>query len=257
MKYLAIVVCVFLLPLTPVTWAQTSEDDSLADNQPADNVRGGAVQERAPGRWVDSARGRHMELRNARLAAQRSGDTSELAPVDPTSFGSSGGATDLISTLLGGFSSDLIGSLLGGTSSTGSTGSTGGAFSDLPPEVLQMLAGAGIDVNELNSLNRKSSNDSGTATQQSKDALRTQSTNGTEEPDFVVRWADAMLSTLFTSLAVAVQTTDFIDLLKDLFRPVFNLEDPDPEKSTRRLERPRNLNALGGGWGSGPCHRLC
>jgi len=249
------ILCVLVLLLTPVAWAQTSGSDSastLADNQPAVNVRSGSVQERAPGRWIDFARARHMGLRDARLAAQRTGETYTLAP-EPAAAGTSSSSGNLLSNLLGGLSPDLLGSLLN-TGLGGSTGSSGGEFSNLPPEVIQMLAGAGISLSDLN---QKSNNDSSTIVEQPKESLRTQSSNTQEERDFVVRWGEAMLSTVFTSLAVAVQTTDFIDLIKDIFRPLFNLESPDASDgspSSSRFNRLRGAYAAGGG---GTYHLLC
>ena len=67
-----------------------------------------------------------------------------------------------------------------------------------------------------------------------------------------------MLSTLFTSLVVAVQTTDFIDLLKDAFRPLFNLEPPDSSdgsSSSARFNRLPGAYAIGGG--AGTYHLRC
>ncbi len=234
--------CVLLLLAAPAAWAQTSANRSapnLADNPPAVNARGGAVQERAPGRLIDFARARHMQRTADRLAAQRSGDTFTLAP-EPGTTGAASGAGNLISNLLGGLSPSLINSFLGtglGGTGTGNTGSTGGNTSGLPPEVLQMLAGAGIDISGLN---LKSNNDAATTTgEQPKESSRAQANNVQEERDFVVRWAEAMLSTVFTSLAIAVQTTDFIDLIKDIFRPILGLESPeaDAAASSGRLHR--------------------
>ena len=206
---------------------------SLADNPPAVNVRGGAVRERAPGRIVDAARSRHVELSRERLAAQRSRDTSSLATFDPTAAGGSsfsnllgGASSGLLNTLLG---SGLAGSLTGGSggglsfgnlvggnrgttggSSAGTSGTTGGT-SNLPPEVIQMLQAFGIDPG---SLNMKANN---AATAQSKNPVLTRQTSNPpiqEEPRFVVRWADAMLSTLFTAVTVGFAQQSFIDLLK-------------------------------------------
>jgi hypothetical protein len=257
MKTPLTVLCLLVLFAAPVTWAQTSGTDdasTLADNAPADNVLGGAVQERAPGRWIDAARARHTALRDARLAAQRSGDTSSLAPESTTSGTSSTSG----STLTG-----LLSSLLGSSTGTSGTSSTGSGFSNLPPEVLQMLAAAGISVSDLSSLNQKSSNDSSTTVEQSKDSLRAQTTTDTtEERGFVVRWADAMLSTMFTSLAIAVQTTDFVTLLEDIFRPLFNLgnssaDATDGAATSARFNILPNAYVMGGGPSSGTCCRLC
>jgi hypothetical protein len=227
-----------LLLVIPPAGAQSSggdpsdsSDSGLADNSPADNATGGAVQERAPGRWIDAARARHRDLADARLAAQRSGDTSSLAP-EPISFG----AADSLGGLLGGSLTDLIstflGSGLGGSIATptaggqnGGTTGGGGDFSNLPPEVIQMLAGAGISLSDLN---QKSIQDSGDSASD-KTADRAQTSDSQTERDFRVRWADAMLSTIFTSVAVALQSQDVIDGLKDLFRPLFTPPETDTD----------------------------
>lgn len=227
MRCSLIAFCVALLFISPTAWAQTSgnnDADTIGDKQPAENVRGGAVHQRAPGRVIDFARARHMALRDARLAAQRSGDTSALAP-EPLAVSGSG---DWLSNLLGSLSPSLINSFLntglGGSGGSGSTGSTGDDFSNLPPEVIQMLAGAGIDLKDLNQKSNQESADTPFA--QPKESSRMQTSGETQqERDFVVRWADAMLSTIFTSLAVAVQTNEFIDLIKDIFRPLINPGD--------------------------------
>lgn len=216
--------CLFVLVITPVAWAQTSADegDTLADRQPTENVRGGAVYERAPGRVVDFARARHMGLRDERLAAQRSGDTSPLLPEPGTlaglgSFSSSNPLLGLISSFLN------TGTGTSGGTSTPAT--TGGNTSGLPPEVIQMLTSFGIDLNSLN-LRATQDTDAG-ATAPAKEAETSQAATTQEERDFIVRWADAMVSTLFTSLVLAVQTTDFIELIKDAFRPLLNMEEAD------------------------------
>jgi hypothetical protein len=118
-----------------------------------------------------------------------------------------------------------------------------------------MIAAAGIDISGLN---LKSNNDDAAATtgEQPKESSRAQQPTNTvqEERDFVVRWGEAMLSTVFTSLAVAVQTTPFIDLIKDLFRPLFNLESPADDASdgatpSSRFNRLRGAYAAGVGTG--------
>jgi hypothetical protein len=228
MKRSLVGLCIGLLLGSPTAWGQSSGGNgsdnavgtSLADQPPAENVRGGAVRDRAPGRIIDFARARHVSLRDARLAAQRARETSALAP-EPTAAGTSSSSGSLLSTLLGGLSSGAISSLL----STGlsGTGSTGTDFSSLPPEVIQMLAGAGIDLKDLN---QKSSEDSSAeVVTQPKSSSRAQTSDTQEQPKFIVRWADAMLSTFFTALTVGFQTQDFIDLLKDAFRPLFVPQD--------------------------------
>jgi hypothetical protein len=135
----------------------------------------------------------------------------------------------LLGSLLGGNSSNLLGSLLSSgllgslTGSGGSTNTTGGT-SNLPPEVLQMIEDAGIDISGLNLKSKDSATDStatgaktSTLTQQSN--TNTTTTTSTEDRSFGARWADAMFSTFFTAITVGFQTQDFINILKDAFRP--------------------------------------
>jgi hypothetical protein len=242
--------CMFLLLVTCAAYAQTStgSGDTLADRQPAENVRGGAVNARAPGRIVDFARARHTGLRDARLAAQRSGDTSALLPEagTVTGLGSYSGS----SALMG-----LVNSFLNtGTGTSGGTSTTGGSTSGLPPEVIQMLTSFGIDVNSLNL--RATEDSGGDTTALAKEAETSQTSTTQEESDFAVRWANAMLSTMFTSLtlAVSVQSTDFVELLKDLFRPLFGLEDPnaaDASDGTTSSSRARSWS------GDRFCRNMC
>jgi len=232
-----------LLLSSPAAWAQASGSNndeasgtSLADQPPAENVRGGAVWQRAPGRIIDLARARHMGLRDLRLSAQRSGETATLAP-EPAAGSELGGS---LSSLFGGSFSSLINTFLNSGLAGALGGQTGGSlqpagnsadsggtdFSNLPPEVLQMLAGAGIDLKDLNQKQNEESSTESAA--QLKSFTRAQTNGGQQEPKFVVRWADAMLSTLFTAITVGFQTQDFIDILKDVFRPLFI----PPESST-------------------------
>ena len=62
-----------------------------------------------------------------------------------------------------------------------------------------------------------------------------------EEPKFMLRLADSLLQTFFTSITVAFQTQPFIDSLKDLLRPI--LAPPEP---------PADDGANGDGTGSTP-----
>jgi hypothetical protein len=234
-----------LLLITPAAWAQSATGDTgsdaggLADNPPAENVRGGAVRERAPGRIIDFARARHRELSESRLGAQRSGETSALA-AEPLAGGSSGSLTsllggsisDLISTFLGSGVAGGLGGMLGGTGTTDATGaaaggSAGGDLSNLPPEVIQMLTGAGISLSDLSQKTREDT--SQVSAGPSKTTFVAQDSGVPQERSFKVRWADAMLSTIFTSAAVGFQTQDFIDVLKDLFRPLFTPPDTDSD----------------------------
>lgn len=235
MRGLLVALAIVLLLGTSVAWSQTSGSSgaTVAERQPAENVQAGAVRERAPGRIVNLARARHTELRDLRLAAQRSGDASALLPQAELA-GSTGGA---FANLLGGSLSSLLGTFLNsglagalGNQTTGSltpvtngTGSTGSDFSNLPPEVLEMLAGAGIDLKDLS---QKSTDDAAASEDASKTGSRSQTVAPqTAEPSFKVRWADAMLSTFFTALTIGFQTPDFIDVLKDLIRPILIPDD--------------------------------
>jgi len=224
-----------------------AQDNSNDQPTPQDNgqtvlqkVRGGAVRERAPGRIIDQARARHAALRDARLAAQRSGDTSGLAPegLGPATTGATNALTNLLGDLLGsgilgglsgGDISSILGNLTGGsgttggstTGATGITGNSGGTGpnipSNIPPEAIQLIQNAGIDINQLFAKPRAP-----TATAADKDRGRSQAaTPDQQQPKFVVRWVDAMLSTLFTALTVGFQSPDFVSMLADFIRPLF------------------------------------
>lgn len=221
-------------------YAQSSDDDdgSLADRSPAQNVRGGAVRDRAPGNIINAARQRHGELINARVNAGRNGQAAGVRPEGGDTDGSAGGGTDsgdsgsiddLLNSIinsgllgaLGGGGLDL-GGLLGGLggSSTGAstnTNSTEGSEipSDLPSEVTDAIENAGIDLNQQKADARSQSADTA-----DKTSLRAQTADD-EEPRFAVRWGDAMLQRTFAGLVLLFQTPDFIDLLADWLRPIF------------------------------------
>lgn len=231
MKCSLTALCVVLLLAAPNTLGQTTPaaniGEKLSQNTPAHNVLGGAVRARAPGRIIDAARAQHVAMAKERLAAQRAGDTSSLL-AESAAFGSTG-SSGLLDGLLGSAGSGLLGSLLnsgalggldignliGGGSTGGTTGGSTGGTSGLPPEVIQMLLDAGINLGDLNLKGK----DSGTS--QVKSSTLTQQTNlpAPEERRFVLRWGDAMLSTIFTAATVGFQTQDFIDIIKDAFRP--------------------------------------
>ena len=222
MKCSLLAICAALLLTTPAALSQTvSPGDltaGLSENTPADNASGGAVRERSPARIVDSARARHRALAQARRAAQVSRDASSLL-ADPGTTSTSG-SSDLLGSLLGGGSSNLLSTLLNSgllgslTGTTGTTGTTGS--SSLPPEVLQMIQAAGIDVS---SLNLKSKDSTASEVKTSSLTQQTSTTTTTEPRSFGARWADAMFSTFFTAVTVGFQTPDFIKILKDAFRP--------------------------------------
>lgn len=249
--------------------AQTAanQQQSLSDNSPAENVRAGALSQRAPGTWIQAARKRHDDLVRERL---RAGQGNETNPQQPTGggttpvTGSTSGLnlTSLISQLTasGGLSSLLGGAgnvsgLLdqlglgtsggltstGTTVGTGATGTTGtgvrtgtsagagttgttGRFSNLPPDVIQMLQDAGIDINTLR-VNRPPADQPGDvqAVEGDKAGQRAQATTPTqqqEETPFKERLTASLLNTFFTALTVGFQTQDFIDWIKDLLRPI-------------------------------------
>lgn len=236
----------------PVAWAQGSSDSggtdtSVADRHPSENVRGGAVRERAPGRTIDLARARHRELRDARLAAQRSGETSALAP-EPAATSGSGSLGDLLGGSLGDLLGGSLGSVVNTLFNTGvggtSTPSSGTDLSNLPPEVIQMLEGAGINLSDLTQRSRDDATTVDTTT--SKTSSRAQEIIPQEERDFVVRWADAMLSTFFAALTVGFQTPDFIDVLKDLFRPVLFPQDAGADQTDGTTGNGDGNNGSGG-----------
>ena len=178
-------------------------------------------------------------MADLRRTAQTTGDASGLLPEQTASSSSSSGLgslfggsiSSLISTFLGsGASSALSGlsgtsvPLTGGGSTT--SGSSGSDFSSLPPEVIQMLANAGISLSDLTGSRQKSRDATSASSDKTSSRMQssgTPTTGTTQEQKFVVRWADAMLSTVFTALSVALQTQDFINLLKDFFRPIFGV----------------------------------
>jgi hypothetical protein len=257
MRSALLVLSVGLLFAAPGAWAQsvsegndnTAAGTGLADQEPAANVRGGAVQARAPGQTVQAALARHRELRDLRLGAQRTHETYLLAP-EPSTSGS-------VSNLLGGSLSNLLGSFLntglagtiGNLAGGGSTGTTGDDLSDLPPEVIQMLTAFGIDPKDLN-LSSRDDPDAAQTTAgltEPKTSSRAQtSTTTQDERKFVARWAESMLSTFFTALTVAFQTPDFIDLLKDLLRPIIN-----PQAASSSTDGGTNGQTSGGNGNGG------
>ena len=228
---------------TPVT-DTTDTSTSLSDQTPSENVRGGAVRERAPGNIISAARERHSLLATDRRERQTTGNTGEGQTDQETgNSGSSGssGSSGLAGLLGGALDSGLLDTLLGGA--TGSTGGTG----NLTPEAIQMLTDAGFNVGDFNLKQRDAASDS---TQVAKAGSRQQTipTPTEEEEPFRVRWADAMLSTLFTSLVFAFQTPDFISFLEDLIRPVLrpDLNDTNTNKVNENAANPVRGASLNG-----------
>lgn len=224
----------------------------LDEQSPQENARIGRVAERAPGTIIDEARARHSGLRDNRLEYQHTGIAQSDGTSGSSSSNSSAGGLDTssLSNLLGSFLSggglnllqgaNLFGTSTGTSTSTStSTGANSNIPSNITPEVIQMLQGAGININDV--FPADSSSAKTRARQQSSDttitsnilldrwptkAGQTAQTTDTSssdtydnDPNFRVRWSNAMLSTIFTSLIVGMQTPDFINLIKDAIRP--------------------------------------
>lgn len=226
--------CVLLPLVLPCAQAQADDDDgsnSLGDNTPFQNVDPNAVAVRAPATWIDEARSRHNELSEARLAAQSTGDVSSLLPGSNTSSSTSD-------------SDDS-------SASTDDSSSSDDSTSSLPSEVLELIAAAGIDISGLSLKSSNADETSTTDDQTSKSSSSTLSSSD-EDRDFIVRWADSMLSTLFTSLAVVVQTDTFIERIKDVFRPLLGVESSDDDETTSSLRLKRPRGAYPGGTGTRP-----
>ena len=209
------------------TTGSGSDIAALSDSPPAENATGSAVRQRAPGLNVQAALARHNTLRDARLSAQRTQATADLAHEDTASSGgsSTSGLSGLLNTVLnsgllgsaGGNLGSSISGLLGSTgTTTGGTSTTTGNSSGLPQEVLDAIAAAGITLKGLNSAKELTQ----PAEPVNKTFARMQTTTGTEETKFRVRWADAMMSTFFTAISVGFQTSDFVDALKDFWRGI-------------------------------------
>jgi len=220
-------------------WAQDNDPNApLAENSPKQNVSAAALRARAPSNWVNAARARHTELINARVNGPRFGNPVQDGQEEGTagsdsSSGGTSGLGDLITQLTG---SGALGSLanlftgatgtaangvLGtiGPSTGGTTGGTSGDLAGIPPEALAMIAAAGIDISGLSAKSRDDGASGAIARLPSKDVVsRAQSQDNRK---FHVRLVDSLLSTFFTALSVGFQTSEFIDSLKGLLRPVF------------------------------------
>jgi len=252
MKCVLAGLCALWLLSGSVVWGQSSTNgtssSTVADNPPADNVRGGAVRQRAPGLIVQSAIARHQSLARARRTAQLTGDTSGLVGDQSTSSSgssSNSGSNSGLSGLLGGSISSLLNTFLGSGSGTTNTGTSGSSLTNLPPEVIQMLTNAGINLSDLTGSTQKSRDVSASSDESS---LRAQSsgtsgTGTTQDRKFIARWADAMLSTVFTSLSVAFQTQNFITLLKDFFRPILGVPTTTQPSASAATTNPTLVRA--------------
>lgn len=209
---------------TTPTDPQTPEVPDLSEQTPIENTRGAAVRLRAPGLTIQAALERHRELAEGRLGAQREADTTSLGTSGSTggvgTTSGSGDLTDLLGGLLGSGSlgnlSGLLGGLTGGTTTGTSTGGGSSVPSNLTPEALALLQSAGIDINDV-----FPSGTSKTSSEQGKSDARSQTADDdVVETPFRIRWADAMMTTIFTSLTVGIRLPDVVDAFKDLLRPI-------------------------------------
>jgi hypothetical protein len=224
----------------------TTETTTVADNSPTENLV--TASARGPRVTVNAARARHLALRNNRLAYQHgTADGSEVSnstdsgtSTDSTTDGLSDALSGLINSGGLGSLAGLLGgdfdlnSLLGGTS--GTTGGTNTNIpSNLPPEVLQMLQGAGININDVfppddsagTSKTSQRSQSSGSILQDrwpGKTEAVSQTADDTEEQSFVDRWKEQMALTffrnLFTGITAGLSSQQFIGNIEDALRPI-------------------------------------
>lgn len=238
---------------------------SILTNSPLENVRAGAVGERAPSNWVSQARERHSGLAAARREAQTKGESSSLQPDNSSGTSSTtSNSSSALSSLLGllgsqggGLSSLLsmasslglgdlssLTSALGGSSSTtptatnsSNTSSSSASLADLLALQQQMTGGTAKSINDAAVGGDTSS----------KPDTRSQTSDGTgstttEERKFWKRWVDSMLQTTFQGIVLGINTPTFIQVIKDGLRPIFGLPDPNATTNTN--------NNTGGGTGN-------
>lgn len=192
----------------PSTTTTTTTTPALADQTPSQNVTGASVRGRAPGLIISAARTRHTTLTGDRETFQSGGGTNGSSSNVPSTGGSSNTSTGGLSDLLGGALGNIdINSLLGG----------------------------------LSGLTGKSTDAAASSVTDAKLGLQQQTTTTQPAQDpFRVRWANAMLSTVFTSLTFAFQSSDFIGAIEDLLRPIIR---PDLTNSSNTSGN-KSLSAL-------------
>ncbi len=242
---------------TGTTTTGTATTQSVGENSPTENLL--TVGERGPGTLIDAARARHLRLRDNRLAYQHGADTG--TGTGSTSGSGTGtttntGTTDLSDTLSGLINSGGLGSLAGllgsgnldlgsllgggstGTTGTGSTGtSTTGSNipSNITPEVIAMLQGAGFNIDELFPA---SGTQKATSRSQELDSATTSilldrwpgkvdavSQTTTDERSFGERWKTEMalsfFRVVFNSITAGLSSQAFISNVADVLQPVF------------------------------------
>ena len=228
--------------------AQDASDSSTAGKTPAENNQTGNIAARSPGSWVNQARQRHSGFINLRVKGDpRTADRSEMLPGSGGTSGSSDGGLGALGSLLGllGGSggtpglSDLLdladqagvdtNALLGSGGSTNTGSSSGGnglTEDDLPQELLDLRDLANQQTQQIRNDSPFGGVDLFAA---DKDDARSQQQN--DEPRFRTRLVDSLLQTTFTALTFAFQTPDFIDMLADVFRPIFAPPSDDTENA--------------------------
>jgi hypothetical protein len=227
------VACVCLFA-TGTAWGQLDTSTT-----PQEKVGAGSLQERSPGAAIRQALQRHNSLNQERLSEA---GTNQSANGNGTSAsGGTGASSNALSSLLslaggslGGISSSL-GGLLGGTTtgtstgtttgtSTGtSTGATGGSQYTLDDLIrwrdTGVLTSSGNQSKPLTAQSTAAASDDIVA-QFAKSALTAQSTTATTETKFRVRLTNSLLSSFFTAMTFGMQTSSFINTLKDALRPL-------------------------------------
>jgi hypothetical protein len=232
------------------TQSQTTDAKDLTTGTPQENAGSGRVAARAPGTWVQAAIARHSKLMAERLTAARFGQSSTASSQSSSSqtstssqsglsglagllslasqagsTGSLSGLSGLLSGLTGattgtttGFPApangtsytldDLIrlGQLFGGGTQTTTTTTTGGntTAKSTTRQVNQTAAGGAI----------------GRLPKPEQRFQQSTTSTTTAETDFKTRWANAMLQTFFSALTLGLQSSQFIDLVKDALRPL-------------------------------------
>lgn len=187
------------------------------------NAGAAAMRARAPGNAIRSAIARHRAIIGERVTAAAAGkelDGTGLASGVVT--GSTTGSLDLNNLLgqflasgaISGLSGLNTGALTGGTGGFTTPGNTTNTSSNgLPPEVIQMLTEAGIDPNSVAP--------AGTNKTIDRSQTTTPPTTPTVQPKFAIRWANAMLSTTFTAMAIGFASGDMVEFLTRTMRPFF------------------------------------
>lgn len=148
-----------IIGITAVAAAQTeTNDETLSDRTPQENVQSAALQERSPGAIIRAAIARHSGLINDRVR-NRGADAAEEAAANADSGGSTSsssstdaGLGDLLSSLTGGaLSADTINAFTGLLGSDGISSLLSGGVSTLLGSGSTTTASAGSSTNGTSS----------------------------------------------------------------------------------------------------------